>query len=989
MPTSWRNIGGRYTTLAVLFLGLGGVIIFSSITLYFRDQRVGTQLFQSLVTDRQNFLQAHVTAQQVLLSSTRGLYQGSENVTTEEFRAFFSTLDTKRHYPSLISLHYAKFVPASQRADVEAELSAAIGRAIRVHPTTTDQDSLCVITQIEPAGKETASVFGFDAYSEPARRDMVQRCRDLAGIAVSAPVQTNYAVPDKERLAFVMAAPHYAGDPFPPTVEERRKRFLGTVCATFSIQRLFEYVISQSPSEFLMFRVYADSAPSAQNMVYAGPNWETGTAGTLDERLHLFRELNIGDKTWTVEYGVPPAFVGRFHSNRAYGIGALGILLCGVAALVSVRHARLRYATEALYEALAKQEEKYRNLLHHAPDAILLLDKQRILLANDAAARLAGVPTPTDLEGRSITDFIAPAEKGAFLSMLEEVSHSPTRVAVKEFPWFTVSSEPRYCRVSALATPFGGKNAIQLIAHDMTERRALEEQVQSTLALVQTILHVAPLGFFILDEEGIILEWNPTSESISGWSREEVIGKHVLTFFPEQASEFFSIRERVLAGEFVQSAEVSMPRKDGRHVEIGMWVRTFIVPTGERRILAFTADITEQKKVERALAQASRMESIGMLAGGIAHDFNNILTAILGFGEFVREATAPGTRVRNDIEQVLTAARRAQALTARLLAFSRRQMLDPRILNLNDLLKDIEPMLRRVLPENIHIEWVLAQDLANTQVDASQFEQVVINLATNARDAMPEGGCLVFETMNVELDEDYARTHPGVVPGKYVLLAVTDSGTGIPPEVLPHIFEPFFTTKEKGSGTGLGLATVYGIVKQSGGSIWVYSEVGKGTTFKIYFPAVASEKDAAYAYKPDVENIANETVFVVEDEEAVRKAIVRLLERRGYRVLEAGNAKEALHAVRQYAQPIHLLITDVVLPDMNGKQVALAIQRERPEIKVLFISGYAENAIFKNGVLEPGIHFMSKPFTAEGLYRAVRKALEIPPHMTGDAADQT
>jgi nitrogen-specific signal transduction histidine kinase len=391
--------------------------------------------------------------------------------------------------------------------------------------------------------------------------------------------------------------------------------------------------------------------------------------------------------------------------------------------------------------------------------------------------------------------------------------------------------------------------------------------------------------------------------------------------------------------------------------------------------IATKMDVTERKSLEAQLRQAGKMEAIGQLAGGVAHDFNNLLTVISGYGQLLKGRLSP--QDLDHLEEILKASDRAAALTRQLLAFSRRQILTPQVLDLNSIVANLENMLRRLIGENIELKTVQQSGLGRVKADPGQVEQVIINLAVNARDAMPEGGKLTIETANVDLDGTYARSHAGVLPGPYVMVAVSDTGIGMNAETLAHMFEPFFTTKEKGKGTGLGLATVYGIVKQSVGYTAVYSEPGHGSTFKVYLPRVEEAVTKAESAKrgPGLAK-GLETVLVAEDEEGVRSLVGKVLESYGYKVLEVREPGEALTIVEQYAKPIDLLLTDVVMPHMSGKELATRLTTVHPEVKVLYMSGYTDDAIVRHGILEAGTFFLQKPFRPSALVQKVREVLD-------------
>ncbi len=388
-------------------------------------------------------------------------------------------------------------------------------------------------------------------------------------------------------------------------------------------------------------------------------------------------------------------------------------------------------------------------------------------------------------------------------------------------------------------------------------------------------------------------------------------------------------------------------------------------------------DITERRKLEAQLLQAQKMEAVGRLAGGVAHDFNNLLMVISAYAELTRDGLGTDHPLRGNVQEILLAARRAAELTKQLLAFGRKQVQALQVLDLNSVLGELSRMLPRLIGEDIQISVVRGDKLGKVQADVVQIQQILFNLAVNARDAMPRGGTLLIETSNARLDGPYVHTHSMVPPGDYVLLSVTDSGEGIASKDLPHIFEPFYTTKAEGAGTGLGLATVYGIVKQSGGFIWVYSEAGMGTTFKVYLPRVQGVKAevAAHGSEPDASPRGWETVLLVEDEAAVRASEKEYLTKNGFHVLEACDGEEALRVAGEYSGPIQLMITDVVMPRMGGARLAEQLAVGRPAMKVLFVSGYAENIVLQYGLIDVKACFLQKPFSLGGLAKKIRQVL--------------
>jgi signal transduction histidine kinase/CheY-like chemotaxis protein len=399
--------------------------------------------------------------------------------------------------------------------------------------------------------------------------------------------------------------------------------------------------------------------------------------------------------------------------------------------------------------------------------------------------------------------------------------------------------------------------------------------------------------------------------------------------------------------------------------------------------LQVATDITQQKEMElerreyeSRFRQMQKMESIGRLAGGIAHDLNNLLSPIIGYGEMLLDACSPRDSKREELQEILGAAYRSRDLVHRLLVFSRKQPLEIKVVDPNRVMEGFEKLLRRTVRENIDLRLNLASGLPSIRADVGQIEQVIMNLAVNAQDAMPDGGLLTIESGVVELDEAYARSHEGVEPGRYVMLAVSDSGEGMDAEIQDKVFEPFFTTRMKGKGTGLGLATVYGIIKGHGGHVWVYSEPGEGTTFKCYFPAAQDERIDVEPPPETPDDVSgNETLLVVEDDEAVRKMAVKSLEKYGYTVYAAGNGEECLKIVEHYGEKIDLLITDVIMPDMNGKELFTKVSEITGGVEVIYISGYTDNVIAHHGVLDEGINFVQKPFSVYALAKKVRSVL--------------
>jgi PAS domain S-box-containing protein len=504
------------------------------------------------------------------------------------------------------------------------------------------------------------------------------------------------------------------------------------------------------------------------------------------------------------------------------------------------------------------------------------------------------------------------------------------------------------------------------------ERKRGEEALRAREAHYRTILENIGDGVLITDRQGRYLDVNPRACEVTGYPREELLRLNTTdTYLPEERAGVLP-RLAEIARSGSASYERSLLRKDGAVITVDVNARA--LPAGN--LLATLRDVTDRKRLEEQLRQAQKMEAVGRLAGGVAHDFNNVLTAIFGYADLLTEEFPAGSPARQDLEEIRKAATRASALTRQLLAFSRQQVLAPVVLSVNDLVEDVDKMLRRLLGEDVELRVTLARDAGNARADPGQLQQVIMNLVVNARDAMPTGGKLLIETADAELTEQYAELHQQVIPGPYVMLAVSDTGVGMDAQTKARIFEPFFTTKEKGKGTGLGLSTVYGIVKQSGGYIWVYSESGHGTTFKVYLPRVDAPAEPQAPPRETATLSGTETILLAEDDEMLRPLTKGLLAKFGYTVLDAESAEQALAVAGAHQGPIHLLVADVVMPGASGRELARRLAQSRPETRVLYVSGYTDDAIVHHGMLEPGLKFLQKPFTPAALARKVREVLD-------------
>jgi len=634
--------------------------------------------------------------------------------------------------------------------------------------------------------------------------------------------------------------------------------------------------------------------------------------------------------------------------------------------------ARRKRAEAALHES----ERRLAELIEISEDLICTHDLQgRIVSVNPAMTRQMGYARE-EIVGRVLSEFLAAETKHEFSEYLERIvrdGHAEGFLRV-----LSRAGEQRVFQYeNVLRVVEGGVRIVFGVAHDV-QRKWAEQALRLSLNRLEALLNNIPDAAWMKDEHGRFTAINEAYAQFLGRRREEILGKTDADLLPADIAEKFQEedgsvlatgRSLKVANEFIQA--------DGRRV-LFETIKTPIRGGGGRPsgTVGIARDISERRSLEEQLVQSQKMEAVGRLAGGIAHDFNNLLTTILGYSDLVLGELEEDSPIRSEIQEIGKAGERAAALTRQLLAFSRKQIVEPRVLVLNDVVEDLSKMLRRLIGENIDLVTTLDPDPSRVRADPGQIEQILVNLAVNARDAMPGGGQLSIETKNIDDYKPYSSALTNSSPGRYVLLAVSDTGTGMDPETQRHIFEPFYTTKERGKGTGLGLATVYGIVKQSGGDIWVESELDRGARFEVYLPRVDDAVSEAASAPAATLRTGSETLLLVEDEEAVRGLARRVLEGGGYTVLAGADADEALKLSRQHAGVIDLLVTDVVMPRTSGPQLADQLLAERPRMKVLFISGYAELEIAKRGVLRAETELLQKPFTPDRLIERVREILD-------------
>ncbi len=623
--------------------------------------------------------------------------------------------------------------------------------------------------------------------------------------------------------------------------------------------------------------------------------------------------------------------------------------------------------------ALKDSEARYRTLFQSANDAIFLMSGDKFIDCNTKTLKIFGCRYK-DIIGTPPYKFSPARQHDGQLSRKKAVEK--INAALEDKPQFFEWQHSRLdgsifdAEVSLTKVLISDEPYLLAVVRDITQRKQAEKVLRASETRYRTLFEQAGSAIFLENENHEILDANRAASDLFGYSHKEF-----LRLRSPQLYQKFNFEE-IVSRPHNTPVELNALHKTGKLLAIDIAIAP-LMTDGGKLYLSMVRDISEKKLLERQLYQSQKMEAIGRLAGGVAHDFNNLLTVIRGYGELIQLSTENDTATFHRIKQIDHACDRAESLTRQLLAFSRRQILQPRIINLNDLIREMEKMFSRILGEDVMLKTELNPDIGKIEADPGQIEQVILNLMVNARDAMPGGGTILIETENAELDRAARRKHPEIIEGAYVRLSISDTGTGIDRETQAHIFEPFFTTKKEGEGTGLGLATVYGIIKQSNGFIWVYSEPGEGTVFKVYLARSTSETTPQKVAETEQLNlIGNETILVVEDELDVRQLVCESLEMMNYQVIEASNGPDALTIIKNDHQNIQLVLTDVVMPEMSGKQLADAIAKLGKKMKVLFMSGYTENTIVHKGVLDSGTNFLQKPFTPADLVRKVREVLD-------------
>ena len=944
--------------------------------------------FHSVERERFVSLEASIRLSVHDLVAIRSHFDSSGNINRENFARFTSPV--LKQNEAVQAFEWIPLVPRNRRADyLEAArkdgFPAFDFKEFSPHgtpPSASDRRDYFPIYFVEPyQGNEPA--LGYDVGSNAIRREAIE-----SAARSGDPTTTGRIVLVQDfahQYGVLIFLPVYRDGSMPATEPARREALIGFVTGVFRLVTMIQQSRPTSgDSEGIGVAVFDQDAPPGEKLLYPS-NAPFDDVPQVASTFKASHRLSVGGRHWEiVVYALPDAFkVNHTGSNVALVGGILGALF-GTAYLrammtkwYAVNEIVADRTTELtkLNKELEASEARYRELIDLSPDAIIVGEKHKIALANKASLQLFQVASAEHLIGRRMAEFVPPRLLVPFQHRVDKLYAGEAMAPLHQcqivrHDGSVVDVEIASCSVAV----HGEMVALAVIRNVMERKLAQAEQARLFRAIEQTNESVV-----ITDAQGAILYGNPALEKASGYSREEVIGRNPRIFKSghHDADFYRQMWTTLLAGQ-TWSGRLVNQRKDGSLFEEDATISPIRDEGGTIvNYVAVKRDVTEETLLKHQLYQAQKMEAVGRLAGGVAHDFNNLLMVISGYTELLQSKFEDGDPVRRNTDAILKAADRAGDLTRQLLAFSRKQVLSLQVVDLNNIIADTAKMIHRLIGEDIEFDFLRDPSLWAVRADPGQISQVLVNLCINGRDAMPSGGRLVIETQNVIVDRHTASRYANLTCGRYTVVVVSDTGKGMPKDVQDKVFEPFFTTKERGKGTGLGLATVYGIVKQSGGYIHVESEVGTGTRFILHFPATADPLTGAEQDASPAEQGHGELLLVAEDEDSLRKLITGFLEGQGYRVLSARNGEEALALAEQHPD-IDLLLTDVIMPKMGGVELAERLA-ERSRLRTLFISGYTDDSIASHGDLRHGAELIQKPISLTELTRKLRSMLAVQP----------
>lgn len=927
---------------------------------------------------------------EMVLHGFSGLFAVSEDVTRNEWRAYYKYRQVQTFFPGVQGIGFSMVVQPSELARHIHGIRAEGFSDYMVRPKGK-RDAYTAIIFLEPFDIRNQQAFGYDMFSEPVRRAAMERARDTGATSLSGKVTLVQEIDEKVQAGFLLYVPIYAKGVSLNTAQERRAALIGYVYSPFRVDDLMQGIF---PNRIhgVEFEIYDGTTVSPASLMYDCDEHSIAPDEKHKAMFSSRQTLDLYGHQWTLSFESRPPYEAAIDHSTSRGILAAGIVISLLVFLFiqgqeTTRSRAISLALE-MTGSLQQSEEKFRVLSDSLPMGVSIIGPNMEILAVNSTKRKW---FPQNDSGKDLPCYgtynlpprLEPCERCPVVMTFQDGQvHSFEREAntVQGKRFLFITAAP-------ITDPDGKTISVHETVEDITERKRAEEQLLESEHRFRDIAHSMADWIWEVDENGKYTYVSDSVEKVLGYTAEEMLGRTPFEIMPEE--EAAKIKERFL--EIVSKSEPIVDlenrnlAKDGTEV----CILTNGVPVfddagdmiGYRGV---DKNITAQRKleaenasIEDQLRQAQKMESVGRLAGGVAHDYNNALSAIIGFTELAMDEVDVAGSLRADLDEVLKAAKRATDITRQLLAFARKQTIAPKVIELNKNVESMLNMLRRLIGEDIDLAWLPETNPWLVKIDPTQLDQILANLCVNARDAIDGVGKVTIETKNTSFNAAYCADHAGIVPGEFVLLAVSDNGCGIEKEIQGSIFEPFFTTKDVYEGTGLGLATIYGIVKQNNGFINVYSEPGQGTTFKIYLArhkgkaVEIQEKSAA-----EIPQGRGETVLLVEDESLILNLAQRILGGLGYTVLAAGSPAEAIGLAEEHVGEINLLITDVIMPEMNGRDLAERLQSFSPDLRCIFMSGYTANVIAHHGVLDEGVRFIQKPFSRRDLAIMVRKVLD-------------
>jgi PAS domain S-box-containing protein len=989
-----RGCGRRNVWLAWVLLA-AGLILTILATLYMRSAVDGTEKrdFAFACDQAQLKIDERLIAYEQILRSGAALFYASDMVTREEWRSFTGNLRVEQNLPGIQGIGFALLIPRGRLAQHLQDIRGEGFPGYQVWPEG-DRETYSSIIYLEPFSGLNLRAFGYDMFSEPVRRAAMERARDQDEAALSGKVILVQETEKDVQAGTLMYVPVYRRGMPSVTIEQRRASLQGWVYSPYRMNDFMRGILGNGglqEGKPLHLQVYDGEMASPDTLLYDSP-----AAGDKDlataSRFILQIPFDVAGRRWTLRFTQTsgPIFAAEYSRVWLVLSGGTIISLLLSALIFYMRNTQFRTRQMAEQLSAALSESRFRLDIALSGSDLGMWDWNILTGKIDRSehwAEMLGYSLLKEIEPNVATweRLVHPEDLPAVQSALDSHLRGETSSYVSEYRmrhkdghWVWIHDSGKVVERSADGAPIRAAGTFL----DITERNKAEDEIVKSVERYRSTLDQMFEGCQTLGFDWSYLYLNAAAEKHNRRPNEELLGRKYMDMWPGvEDTEVFVALRRCMEDRIASQMENEFIFPDGRTG----WFELSIQPVREG-VFILSQDITERKqaeaeheKLEAQFRQAQKMEAVGRLAGGVAHDFNNMLQVIISYAELVLGKLTPPDPLHAAVQQIMKAGRRSADLAGQLLAFARKQIIAPKILDLNESVEGMLKMLQRLIGEDIDLAFVPGHDLGKVKMDPSQVDQILANLAVNARDAISSVGKVTMETDNAEFDENYCKAHNGFLPGQYVLLAVSDDGCGMDKQTQSRLFEPFFTTKPQGQGTGLGLATVYGIVKQNNGFINVYSEPGMGTTFKIYLQRLQSDT-AVIDETPEhaVAMNGTETVLLVDDEEALLELGKMMLEEGGYTALTAGSPSQAIQRSEQFAGDIHLLLTDVVMPGMSGRELFQRLSTLRPGLKCLFMSGYTADAISHRGVLDGGIHFLQKPFSVEQLAVKLREALNEP-----------